>query len=56
MMTASFSLECVLVMFIIHMYGDRQMSGDQNPSYSKKKGAFRNKVWRKRSAVFRKGS
>ena len=32
------------------------MSGDQNPSYSKKKGASRNKVWRKQSAVFRKGS
>ena len=25
MMTASFSLECVLVMFIIYMYGDRQI-------------------------------
>ena len=34
----------------------QELSGDQNPSYSKKKGAFRNKVWRKQSAVFRKGS
>ena len=33
-----------------------ELSGDQNPPYSKKKGAFRNKVWRKQSAVFRNGS
>ena len=45
-----------IIHIYIYIYSNFQVSGDQNPSYSKKKGAFRNKVWRKQSAVFRKGS
>ena len=50
------ALECRTCWARLIQIMEKQMSRDQNPSYSKKKGAFRNKVWRKQSAVFRKGS